>query len=330
MLEGNLKKLPKNKNQKLSAFNAICVAQCLRLESQLKQDTLLHALTQNVAMSCRSIKMNRLFFAIFLLLLPPLQGCLQAEDESKTSTIRLATTTSLRDSGLLSELLPDYTEQTGINVDVIAVGSGAAMSLAENNDVDVLIVHDPEREVEFIENGFAVNRTTFAWNRFVLLGPTSISGDLIETLHYIISEDQCFISRGDDSGTHQKEQTLWRMFSNQSNFEFVDDSLGFHPVWDGYQSIGQGMGAAITISNELECWTLSDRGTALYRQENTNLFIHEFNETVLINPYSILLMDNEYNSETTTLRDFLLDSFGDIEGYTVNNKTLFHSGEPPN
>ena len=74
-------------------------------------------------MSCRSIKMNRLFFTIFLLLLPSLQGCLQVEDESKTSTIRLATTTSLRDSGLLSELLPEYTEQTGINIDVIAVGS---------------------------------------------------------------------------------------------------------------------------------------------------------------------------------------------------------------
>ena len=274
--------------------------------------------------------MNRLFFTIFLFILPSLQGCLQVDDESNTPTIKLATTTSLRDSGLLGELLPKYTEQTGINVDVIAVGSGAAMSLAENNDVDVLIVHDPQREVEFIEEGFAINRTTFAWNHFVLLGPTPVSGTLIETLHHIIEEEQCFVSRGDDSGTHQKEQTLWRMFSNQSNFDFIDDSLGFHPIWDGYQSIGQGMGAAITISNELECWTLSDRGTALYRQENTNLFIHEFNETVLINPYSILLMDNQYNTETTTLRDFLLSSSEDIDGYTVNNKTLFHSGEPPN
>ncbi len=274
--------------------------------------------------------MNRLFFTIFLFILPSLQGCLQVDDESNTPTIKLATTTSLRDSGLLGELLPKYTEQTGINVDVIAVGSGAAMSLAENNDVDVLIVHDPQREVEFIEEGFAINRTTFAWNHFVLLGPTPVSGTLIETLHYIIEEEQCFVSRGDDSGTHQKEQTLWRMFSNQSNYDFIDDSLGFHPVWDGYQSIGQGMGAAITISNELECWTLSDRGTALYRQENTNLFIHEFNEMVLINPYSILLMDNQYNTETATLRDFLLSSSEDIDGYTVNNKTLFHSGEPPN
>ena len=97
--------------------------------------------------------MNRLIFAILLLIFPTIQGCLQVEDENEDSTIRLATTTSLRDSGLLAEILPDFTQQTGVEVDVIAVGSGAAMTLAENDDVDVLIVHDPEREIQFIEDG---------------------------------------------------------------------------------------------------------------------------------------------------------------------------------
>jgi len=271
--------------------------------------------------------MNRLIFAILLLIFPTIQGCLQVEDEHEDSTIRLATTTSLRDSGLLAEILPDFTEQTGIQVDVIAVGSGAAMTLAENNDVDVLIVHDPEREIQFIEDGFAENRTTFAWNRFVLLGPISMSGSLFEILEWIIETDQCFVSRGDESGTHQKEQALWRMLSNESDIEFVDDSLGYHPVWDGYQSIGQGMGAAITISDELECWTISDRGTALYRQENTNLKIHDLQEAILVNPYSILLMDNEHNSSTSALRDFLLSSASEIDNYKVNNETLFYSGQ---
>ena len=279
-------------------------------------------------MSCRLIKMNRLCIAIIILILPSLQGCLQVEEESDT-TIRLATTTSLRDSGLLDELLSDFSESSNIEVDVIAVGSGAAMSLAENDDVDVLIVHDPIREFEFIENGFAENRTTFAWNRFVLLGPENYSYSLFETLNWIIENDQCFVSRGDESGTHQKEQEIWRLLSNQSAFDFTEDDLGFHPIWDGYQSIGQGMGAAITISNELECWTLSDRGTALYRQANTNLIIHEFNESILINPYSILLIDNEHNSQTVALRDYLLSSAGRIDNYTVNNETLFNSGEPP-
>ena len=272
--------------------------------------------------------MNRFLVVILLMILPSFQGCLQAEGEPQTPTIRLATTTSLQDSGLLTELLPKYTERTGTQIDVIAVGSGAAMSLAQNNDVDVLIVHDPIREMEFIADGFAENRTTFAWNRFVLLGPINVSGNLSETLDYIIEENQCFVSRGDESGTHQKEQELWRMFSNQSEAEFVEDELGYHPVWDGYQSIGQGMGAAITISNELECWTLSDRGTALYRQDNTNMIIHQFNDIVLINPYSILLMDNQYRESTTALRDFLVSSSEEIENYTVKNETLFHGGAP--
>ena len=272
--------------------------------------------------------MNRFLIVIFLMILPSLQGCLQTENEPQTSTIRLATTTSLQDSGLLTELLPKFTDRTGTEIDVIAVGSGAAMSLAQNNDVDVLIVHDPIREMEFIVNGFAENRTTFAWNRFVLFGPVNVAGNLSETLDYIIEENQCFVSRGDESGTHQKEQELWRMFSNQSEAEFVEDELGYHPVWDGYQSIGQGMGAAITISNELECWTLSDRGTALYRQDNTNMIIHQFNDTVLINPYSILLMDNQNRESTIALRDFLVSSSEEIENYTVKNETLFHGGTP--
>ena len=156
--------------------------------------------------------MKRLLIVIFLLLLPSLQGCLQVDEDAEKTTIRLATTTSLRDSGLLSVLLPEFTDETEIYVDVIAVGSGAALSLAENKDVDVLIVHDPVRELEFIENGFAENRTTFAWNRFVLLGPTSVSGSLNETLTWLLENDQCFVSRGDESGTHQKEQTIWKNF----------------------------------------------------------------------------------------------------------------------
>ena len=274
--------------------------------------------------------MKRLSLVIFLLLLPSLQGCLQANEDAEKTTIRLATTTSLRDSGLLSVLLPEFTDETEIHVDVIAVGSGAALSLAENKDVDVLIVHDPVRELEFIENGFGENRTTFAWNRFVLLGPISVPGNLSETLTWVLENDQCFVSRGDESGTHQKEQAIWRAFSNQSDVEFAVDSLGYHPVWGGYQSIGQGMGAAITIANELECWTLSDRGTALYRQENTNLIMHEYEETILLNPYSILLIENEHNQQTVALRDYLLSSAELIDNYTVNNETLFNSGEPPN
>ena len=262
-------------------------------------------------------------------MLPCLQGCFGSSEEISDQTIRLATTTSMRDSGLLAELLPAFTSETGIDVDVIAVGSGAAMNLAKTNDVDVLISHSPANEVKFVEEGYAINRTTFAWNRFVLIGPDQLSGNLTEAMSSLVRENKCFISRGDSSGTHIKEQDVWRNVAEVSNLSFVNNELGYHPDWDGYKSIGQGMGAAITIANELECWTLSDKGTALFRSDNIELTIQEFESPQLVNPYSILLLDNDKLSETTLFRDFLLKSADIIDYYMISNQTLFESGPPP-
>lgn len=262
-------------------------------------------------------------------MLPCLQGCFGSSEEISDQTIRLATTTSMRDSGLLAELLPAFTAETGIEVDVIAVGSGAAMNLAKTNDVDVLISHSPANEEKFVEEGYAINRTTFAWNRFVLIGPDQLSGNLTEVMSSLVRENKCFISRGDSSGTHIKEQDVWRNVADASNLSFINNELGYHPDWGGYKSIGQGMGAAITIANELECWTLSDKGTALFRSDNIELTIQEFESPQLVNPYSILLLDNDKLSETTLFRNFLLKSADIIDYYTISNQTLFESGPPP-
>ena len=278
--------------------------------------------------SCLSIKMKRSLFLLFVFILPCLQGCLGTSDEVSDQTIRLATTTSMRDSGLLAELLPAFTAETGIEVDVIAVGSGAAMNLAKTNDVDVLITHSPASEIQFIEDGYAINRTTFAWNRFVLIGPDPLPGNLTEAMSFLVRENKCFISRGDSSGTHIKEQDVWRKVAETNNLSFIDNELGYHPDWEGYQSIGQGMGAAITIANELECWTLSDKGTALFRSDTIELGIQEFESLTLVNPYSVLLLDNEKLSETTLLHEFLLNSIDLIDNYKVSNQTLFQSGLP--
>ena len=274
--------------------------------------------------------MKRAILLIFVFILPCLQGCLGTSEKVSDQTIRLATTTSMRDSGLLAELLPVFTEETGIEVDVIAVGSGAAMNLAKTNDVDILITHSPANEIEFVEDGYAINRTTFAWNRFVLIGPNQLSGNLTESMSSLVLENKCFISRGDSSGTHIKEQDVWRNVALVSNLSFINNELGYHPEWEGYQSIGQGMGAAITIANELECWTLSDKGTALFRSNNIELMIQEFESPELVNPYSVLLLDNDKLSETTLFRDFLLNSADLINNYTVSNQTLFESGIPLN
>lgn len=274
--------------------------------------------------------MKRVLFLLFVFVLPCLQGCLGTSEEVSGQTIRLATTTSMRDSGLLAELLPVFTAETGIEVDVIAVGSGAAMNLAKTNDVDVLITHSPENEIQFIEEGYAINRTIFAWNRFVLIGPDSLSGNLTEAMSSLVRENKCFISRGDSSGTHIKEQDVWRNVAESSNLSFINNELGYHPDWEGYKSIGQGMGAAITIANELECWTLSDKGTALFRSDNIELTIQEFESPALVNPYSVLLLDNNKLLETTLFRDFLFNNTDLIDNYTVSNQTLFESGPPLN
>lgn len=279
-------------------------------------------------MLCLLIKMKRVIFLLFIFILPCLQGCLGTSEEVPDQTIRLATTTSMRDSGLLAELLPIFTEETGIKVDVIAVGSGAAMNLAKANDVDILISHSPANEIKFIEEGYGINRTTFAWNRFVLVGPSQLSGNLTEAMSSLVSENKCFISRGDSSGTHIKEQDVWKSVAEINDFTFLDNELGFHPDWEGYQSIGQGMGAAITIANELECWTLSDKGTALFRLDNIEIGIQEFESSELVNPYSVLLLQNEKISETTLFRDFLLNNSALIDDYAVGNQTLFKSGMP--
>lgn len=273
--------------------------------------------------------MKRVLFVLFVFMLPCLQGCFGSSEEISDQTIRLATTTSMRDSGLLAELLPAFTAETGIEVDVIAVGSGAAMNLAKTNDVDVLISHSPANEEKFVEEGYAINRTTFAWNRFILIGPDQLSGNLTEAMSSLVRENKCFISRGDSSGTHIKEQDVWRNVADASNLSFINNELGYHPDWGGYKSIGQGMGAAITIANELECWTLSDKGTALFRSDNIELTIQEFESPQLVNPYSILLLDNDKLSETTLFRNFLLKSADIIDYYTISNQTLFESGPPP-
>lgn len=279
-------------------------------------------------MLCPLIKMKKTFFVFLVLMLPCLQGCLGGLEETPEQTIRLATTTSMRDSGLLSELLPAFTEETGIHVDVIAVGSGAAMNLAKTNDVDVLISHSPVNEIQFVEDGYAENRTTFAWNRFVLIGPNVLPGNLTEVMYSLVVENKCFISRGDSSGTHIKEQEVWRKVAENHNISLINNELGYHPDWEGYQSIGQGMGAAITIANELECWTLSDKGTALFRFENTDLIIQEFESNELVNPYSVLLLENKKLTQTTLFREFLLKNSELIDNYSVANQTLFNSGTP--
>ena len=260
---------------------------------------------------------------LITLLFIPLSGCFAPTDDD-TTTLRLATTTSMRDSGLLDILISDFERSHNIRVEYVAVGTGAALELGENKDVDALIVHAPDQERVFIEQGFGLNRTLLAWNSFVLLSPLSLPEQLNEGFFKIQIEGHCFISRGDFSGTHQKEQDIWRQLNQSHDVAVISDSNGVHPDGDWYRSIGQGMGAAINMAHEKNCITLSDRGTALHYQDKVTLQRFEFTDEILYNPYSFIFITERPLVPSTTFLDYLSGEGKDaIANYTIGGEPAF-------
>ena len=213
----------------------------------------------------------------------------------------LATTTSTYDSGLLDAILPDFEAQYGADVEVIAVGTGQALQLGQNGDADVLLVHARPREDEFVAAGYGVNRQDVMYNDFVLVGPpddpAGVRGmtDAPAALTRIARAGSPFVSRGDDSGTHIKEQSLWA----ETDVPQVDapsikkEGATFRrPAGDWYLSIGQGMGAALTAAAEKQAYTLSDRGTFLARKKNgLSLEILVEGDARLFNPYGVIAVN---------------------------------------
>jgi len=169
--------------------------------------------------------------------------------------ITLSTTTSTQDSGLLDFLLPVFTSETGWEVDVIAVGSGAALRMGRDGDADVLLVHARPDELKFIEDGYGSVRYDVMYNDFLVIGPNldviAHNDNVIQTFKEIASRNLPFVSRGDDSGTHRMEMSLWRSADvNTSDMR-------------NYSSVGQGMGATLQMANEMRGYTLTDRATWL-------------------------------------------------------------------
>lgn len=200
------------------------------------------------------------------------------------SLLRLATTTSTANSGLMDYLLPELTKDTGVEVQVIAVGTGKALRLGREGDVDAVLVHARNAEQAFIDGGFGVERFDVMYNDFVLIGPPedpaqiSSSGSVIEVLKKIYDSNNAFVSRGDDSGTHKKELSLWQ-------------KTGYMPQGDWYKSVGQGMGKVIQIANEIGAYTMADRGTWLAYQAKLNLALLYQGDPSLSNPYGIIAVN---------------------------------------
>lgn len=197
-------------------------------------------------------------------------------------TLILATTTSTQDSGLLDELLPVFQKQTGYFVKTISVGSGQAMKMGEKGEADVLLVHSPDAEKKFVEQGFGVNRKLVMHNDFIILGPAGdpakIKGEKSskEALKKIAAANALFLSRGDNSGTHALEKKLWK-------------ATGMNPEgqkW--YQQTGLGMGQTLSVAAEKNGYTIADRGTYLALKKNLGLVILVEGDASLLNIYHVI------------------------------------------
>ncbi|MGC8879606.1 MAG: substrate-binding domain-containing protein [Anaerolineae bacterium] len=194
----------------------------------------------------------------------------------------LATTTSTQDSGLLDVLLPLFERQTGYVVKPIAVGSGQAMVLGERGEADVLLVHSPDAEIEFMAAGHGVDRRLVMHNDFILVGPPDDPARIKDTLSAveafgkIAAAGALFISRGDSSGTDMLEKKLWAQ-------------LGYAPLGQSwYQETGQGMGATLNIADEKRGYTLTDRGTYLARKKGLHLEVMVEKDRALLNVYHVI------------------------------------------
>ncbi|MFO7782714.1 MAG: substrate-binding domain-containing protein [Spirochaetia bacterium] len=243
--------------------------------------------------------------------------------DSGGGRLRLATTTSTENSGLLRELLPPFEEQHNVVVDVIAVGTGAALELGRNGDVDLVMVHAPDLEREFVSEGYGVERVRFMYNDFVILGPESDPAGIAgmesgaDAFARIAEAESTFISRGDDSGTHTKEKDVWA-------------EAGVEPDGSWYREAGQGMGAVITITSDQLAYTLADRGTYLAYRGDIGIDVVVEGDPLLFNPYTVIAVDPEMHVHVKrdlaqALIDFVVSDEGQeiIANYRVEGERLF-------
>jgi len=225
----------------------------------------------------------------FLLTLVTLAGCGLAPDSGDSPERRniiLATTTSTQDSGLLDELLPMFEEYSGYQVKTIAVGTGEALAMGKRGDADVLLAHAPAQEKELVAAGFVINRRIVMHNDFLIVGPEGDPAGIhggdrgADGVRAIAGAGARFVSRGDNSGTHIREMSLW-------------DAAGIQPGGDWYISTGQGMGATLLIAAEKGGYVLTDRGTYLSLEERTGLIQHVEGDPLFLNIYSVMEVNPE-------------------------------------
>src|SRR5947209_6905832 len=227
-------------------------------------------------------------------------------------SIVLASTTSVENSGLLANIVPLFTANSGIKVNVVAQGTGKAIDTARRGDADLLLVHDPEAEAQFMDEGHGVRRRQIAWNDFVIVGPSAdpahIGGgtDSVAAFKAIASAQAPFVSRGDNSGTNAAELRLWKLAGQTPE-------LLNRQKW--YRDIGGGMGRALNAASAMDAYTLSDRGTWLSFGNKGSLIIAIEGDPRLINRYDVIELNLEKHAgakiaTAKAFADWLVSSHG--------------------
>ncbi len=263
-------------------------------------------------------------FATLLVACIAFSGAVLAQE--RTITITVASTTSTEQSGLFGHLLPRFTASTGIDVKVVAVGTGQALDIGRRGDADVVFVHDKVAEEKFLAEGFGVKRFDVMYNDFVVIGPKAdpahIAGgkDVADALRKIAAVKAAFVSRGDRSGTHEAELRLWKV---------ADVDLAA-VKGDWYREIGQGMGAALNMASSSNAYLISDRGTWLAFKNRGDLAILTEGDRRLFNQYGVMLVNPAKHvgvkaKDGQAFVDWLISSEGQktIADYKVGGEQLF-------
>ena len=279
---------------------------------------------------------------------------LAATGSTPANVLTLATTSSTDNSGLLNHIHPRFEEETGITVKVIAKGTGAALQLARDGNADLVLVHAREQEDEFVAAGHGVERRDVMYNDFVIIGPKEDAAGIAQAtspadaLRRLAAGGHVFISRGDGSGTHLKEQKLWRETDMPLDNDVLHTTSGgkegefraSRPAGDWYLSIGQGMGKTIMAATEKRAYTIADRGTyyafALTDPPKTDLAVLFEGDDSLRNPYGIIAVDPDKHPHVNfaAARRYIewitSAEVQDMIGrYTIGGKVLFHPSATP-
>lgn len=225
----------------------------------------------------------------------------EAKKDSSVKEITLVTTTSLDDTGFLKETLKGFEEENGVTVNVVAKGTGEALELGKTKDADILFVHAKQKEEEFIKEGYGVDRTEIMYNYFIIVGPKGDENNkkmselsAPEAFKYISDNNLPFTSRGDESGTHTKEKSLWESSGAKNDFK-------------NYNEVGKGMAATLQMASEMKAYCLTDIGTFLATRDKLDLEVVKDADDSLKNVYSIVTisdLDKEKEEITNKLVEY--------------------------